>query len=777
MAAERVTQQQAVEARQGLHALIRQAKADFPFDRHNDLPAVQEEQRAFRRMFLEEAHAERFSTVLTSWRARGTQEEFNLLPQDTRTVLTWVEDTETILGQEAPTTTVHAIIGRDIENAFNSDLSRIQSLSNVLATQPDSEAKVRLQRAFLRRVESLMRDRAETIPAQHLADIISWYVHNPLAEETAIAMLHGYFEAPEKKKDEERLNAYASSYNKLAEATSLLAHDRDALTRATEIGNFIDDRVLPVNGSYAQQVLSLLTNYDMYTLTGNPAVIKEEGLLSTRSEMLGEGVLPYSFSFKRDKKTTAITIDLAATSPALTRFRLIQHADIIFENLVRLVGLDDEKIRAAHNDVVQNSALDLRTRMMKQFGGSVRRHAFPLNELLLAIVRDKLASKAIESPSLNLAEVAQRSANPIFKAMYMDLTDRAIQLYYRDIFPEVNLSEWKRQTREHVGSPLREATIRIPGSNQTIFILLPEGVNFSQELLQELIQHDNEQTEQENAQATDQGYDLDALDKITSKLPVFRGQFGDFTASDGTPVYYLVRTMTNADRQIHPAVTLESLGLPAINLEQGQNIQATNSQLADSIIANRIRFLSNRGYQIPLQGTPFEAFGYTALTLRADVNYPLGARATFTINGEDISVHLDQNLQLAFNGQTPPSLDFQAILRYNILWYLENILCAPVRQSGEGVSSDPNKAIVQNSLPGRAAHFTTLPIDTRSGRQMQPSWIAINRALDETGINLEIMNEQRRRIGLPPRTYTQAVETDTDTEPVRIPLATPPLFQ
>lgn len=137
-----------------------------------------------------------------------------------------------------------------------------------------------------------------------------------------------------------------------------------------------------------------------------------------------------------------------------------------------------------------------------------------------------------------------------------------------------------------------------------------------------------------------------------------------------------LRKSSGFESNQHPLQSLGLIGFPNPRVEDGQELNVANQQLADEIRRTQLRFLNRRGVRVMLGGTVLSDFGYSSFDFHKDPDDSEKVLVRIFVGNTPYSVKLDRYFNLDFEGKRFNAPFIHDPLKFTVLSYLKAILCS-----------------------------------------------------------------------------------------------------
>ena len=195
------------------------------------------------------------------------------------------------------------------------------------------------------------------------------------------------------------------------------------------------------------------------------------------------------------------------------------------------------------------------------------------------------------------------------------------------------------------------------------------------------------------------------------------------------------RQASGIESNQHPLQSLELIGFPSPQIENGKNLALVNQQMADEIRRTQLRFLNRRGIRIPIDNKELKEFGYSHIDLHKDQGDPEKTLVRIFVGDIPYFVRLDKNLNFDFEGKRFNVPFLHDALKFTILSLLKPILCEEKIQTSTGQESDLEKEVIS-----RMGHLRLLPANMHRTKQ------AIANCNSFEGKDLLVLNAERKEM-------------------------------
>lgn len=417
--------------------------------------------------------------------------------------------------------------------------------------------------------------------------------------------------------------------------------------------------------------------------------------------------------------------------------RQAARGELVLNFLIDFVGLDEEEVRnnnaEALTTINPSRIAKIKARSYKE--AAVNRKKKPkITEKDTAALNYAIESGTTYDDPLmdDILEATNFYDDPILEKFY-ETTGGKLSTHFRK-------NRVKEQLKQE-GITAAFVSIPVPGKPYVLEVAIPTSlIEEKSDIVRKLIQEDAE-----------------VLASIKQQqLPIWCEE-RDMRHPNGLEISAWFRPRDKSEGQQHPLALLNETGFPQVASE---NLQEENAALAAKIRQTQIRFLSKRGYTVPLTHPDLRALGYQDITFRKDASDPRKIKTTITVSGVQVDVKLDKYLNFDFEGK-PANLDLIGdSLRNVLLSLLYPVLCEEQVRGEKGESIDIQKLFVS-----RVGHLRFLHKGNFSETQSQL-------LLEHEGLSLAVVSEERKKAGETRNTtYVKPTEADEDQPPVVVRLS------
>lgn len=481
--------------------------------------------------------------------------------------------------------------------------------------------------------------------------------------------------------------------------------------------------------------------------------------LITDTKSLEQAVLMLNFKSVWTPKESALFANFVVARTTIDDDRILQRAyiaDNMAFNLAVLTSLDPDQL---HQEQVTFRKSDFYDKVVQ---GKLDRYSARLHGRL---GREEMMRRIAALDEANYMDLRSYSVDQLEREgfewpfnLIHDESNPVVQKYGRLASSKVSASRYQKK----VDQVMQEAGVtqltryQVTNQDGVIFNITAAG-DLDPSAKAALVRHITKHT-----------YDPQEIKKKfeNTRTPSGTAAFAEDFDRMGNTVYFVqFRSPTEIEAQLHPINSLEAIGLPQPQLNEGERIEDKIRSLHERLLREKSRYLNARGFRVPFRQKDFTSLGYQSIAFYGN-RQEQAINIELTANDTTYKFDLDRYFNLDLKGKSLDSQHIEQGLQYIVYSALQQMLCEPA----EGKNGLPSLDEQSQEVISRVAHLRFLPSGQHFTRE------AYLKCFQEQGDDLFVLTATRQVDFDTDKvtTYVGAVtETEDNLPPIEINLKIP----